>query len=71
MSCHVEPKAKHLVCEGEILRFAQNDVHHFLSNRARGWLLIWLGLLYADMPATNIFCSSNKQYKQRNLRPAI
>jgi hypothetical protein len=32
MGCNAEPKVKHLDCEGEILRFAQNDIHRFMCN---------------------------------------
>ncbi len=40
MSCHAEPKAKHLAFaeeisafEGQILRCAQNDIHHLMCER--------------------------------------
>ena len=32
--CHAEPKAKHLALASEILRCAQNDIHHLFRDRA-------------------------------------
>jgi len=32
--CHVEPKAKHLAYASEILRSAQNDIHHLSCDKA-------------------------------------
>ena len=34
MGCHAEPKVKHLACASQILRFAQNDMYHFICHRA-------------------------------------
>jgi hypothetical protein len=37
MGCHAEPKVKHLACEHQILRFAQNDMYCFVCHRQLIW----------------------------------
>jgi len=39
-------KAKHLACVTEILRFAQNDIHHLVCNRALVFEFCYMVLIF-------------------------
>jgi hypothetical protein len=59
MSCHAEPKAKHLAYAKEIFRFAQNDIHYFICHRPivlhrSSTDGLFLGLFAAASPSTNM-----------------